>query len=89
MLNWISFLYRRDGRIRGGQFFVGLLGASLISGLALFVLMTALVYFDPTRGPYRSDDEFSLVILAGQIPGLVAMAALMAADSDDGAHAFQ
>lgn len=77
-MGWLSFLYRCDGRIRGGQFLVGLFGASLLGGLGSFVLVATLLDPDPARGLYRSDAEFWRVFMVGQIPGIVATAALIA-----------
>jgi len=71
-------LFRWDGRIRGGQFIVGSLGAALLSTLASMMLLFAFVPVDPILGGWPDDVKFWSVWTLGQLPGWVATSSLTA-----------
>jgi uncharacterized membrane protein YhaH (DUF805 family) len=77
-LDWISFLFRWDGRIRGGQLIVWSFGVGLLSTLASMALLFAFVPRDPVLGGWPGDAKFWTVWSLGQLPGWVATASLMA-----------
>ena len=77
-LGWIRFLFRWDGRIRGGQLIVWSFGAGLLSTLVSLALLLAFIPRDPVLGGWPADARFWSVWSVGQLPGLVATASLMA-----------
>lgn len=77
-MGWIKFLFRWDGRIRGGQFIVGSVGVALLSTLASMALVLALVPRDPVLGGWPDDARFWSVWSLGELPGWIATAALAA-----------
>lgn len=74
----IIFLFRWDGRIRGGQFLVWTFGVSFLSTLASMALVQAFIPRDPISGGWPADTKFWTVWSAGQLPGWIAIASLVA-----------
>lgn len=64
--------------MRGGPFFIGLFGAGLIGNAASMLLVMTILRADPVTGGFRGDGAFWSLFVVGQIPGLLATAALMA-----------
>ena len=77
-LDWIKFLFRWDGRIRGGQLIVWSFGIGFLSTLASMALVFAFVPRDPVLGGWHADARFWSVWSLGQLPGLIATASLVA-----------
>ena len=77
-MGWIRFLFRWDGRIRGGQLIIWSFGVGLLSTLASTALVFAFVPRDPILGGWPADARFWSIWSLGQLPGWVATASLMA-----------
>ncbi|MBL8558293.1 MAG: DUF805 domain-containing protein [Hyphomonadaceae bacterium] len=74
----IRSLFSWHGRIRGGQFFFWLFGASLIASAGSMVLTQTLIPIDPESGGRLADSTFWVLWWAGQLPGTIAIASLLA-----------
>lgn len=77
-MDWIRFLFRWTGRIRGGQLIVWSFGVGLLSTLASMALVFAFLPRDPVLGGWPADAKFWSIWSLGQLPGWVATASLMA-----------
>lgn len=77
-MGWIRFVFRWDGRIRGGQFIVWTFGVGSLSTLASMALVDAFIPRDPILGGWPADAKFWSIWSLGQLPGFVSTASLAA-----------
>lgn len=77
-MSWFGFLFRWDGRIRGGQLLGWSFGVSGLSSLASIALVMAFVPQDPVHGGWYGDARFWSFWYLGQLPGAISSSSLTA-----------
>lgn len=77
-MRWIKFLFRWDGRIRGGQLLVLAFAVELFATLLMMALVFTFLDRDPGTGAWRGDETFYLAVAVSHVPAWAAMASLVA-----------